>query len=447
MRHTRRIVLHLTAVAVMMLQGFDLSAQETKTAKRGKRARKEAQAQRQTPAQQQFSVEGGIIRVNKTSPASPADSLISPVDSLVTGIPPASDSLTVLATDSTTVAPGVLPADSAALAEIPGISPETTLSGEPGGREGLTNREVRRLERADRKADSTLKHHYVFRDSIPISKLTAMSVVVPGLSQLYNKQEWKIPVLYGTVTAGLYFGIQQNKNYKFYKKQYDKLVKVMPTRPYGGTNYDAEEFASWRAAVDPVQRKMIKYNTRRQLLLGGALASYIYFIGDGAVNYPGELTHVKKATTLSTIFPGAGQIYNKSYWKVPIVMGGVATFAYVIDWNNRGYNRFKTAYDLISEAERNGTDRTDEFKDYANLGKSQIKRYKDSFRRNRDLCIILATGFYLLNIVDAHVDAHMRDYDISDDLSFTMSPVVMPFQLASNGSSRNLFGLSLQINF
>ena len=93
---------------------------------------------------------------------------------------------------------------------------------------------------------------------------------------------------------------------------------------------------------------MIRSNTRRQIYLGLTVASYLYFLGDAAVNYRYDASPVKKATTLATIFPGAGQVYNKSYWKLPFVVGGLATTIYTIDWNNRGYQRFKKAYSLRS---------------------------------------------------------------------------------------------------
>lgn len=454
-----RIFLHFTAIAVISLQWSGLSAQEATSMSGRKKARKEAASQRPDPTQQRYKVEGGVMV--KTGGGQSGD---TPTVSDSTGVANAggdgklaadsagiaqtgklpSDSLAVAPKDSTGSTAGLIIPDSLNLTsgQIPGVS-----AGDSLNRAELSNRDLRRLERAERKADSTLNHHYFFRDSIPISRLTAMSIAIPGLAQFYNKQPWKIPILYGTVAAGIFFGIKESKNYSFYKKQYDILVKAMPPRPTAGPQYNPAEFARWRAAIDPIQDKMIRYNTNRQILFGGALASYIYFIGDGAVNYPGQLTKVKKATTLSTICPGAGQIYNGSYWKVPIVVGGIATFAYVIDWNNRGYQRFKLAYDLINEAEKNGTDRIDEFKDYPNLGKQQIKRYKDSYRRNRDLCIILACGFYVLNIIDAHVDAQLRDYDVSDDLSFMMGPSITPLYVASTGNSTNVYGLSLGLKF
>ena len=159
------------------------------------------------------------------------------------------------------------------------------------------------------------------------------------------------------------------------------------------------------------------------------IASYLYFIGDTVMKYStSEVSNVNKATTLAMICPGAGQIYNKSYWRVPIVVGGFATTIYCIDWNNRGYQRFQKAYRLLSEYESN-PDPTlypngspDEFN--GRYSSSFLKNLRNSYRRNRDLCIILTAGLYILQAVDAHVDAHLRDYDISKDLSVSLSPVI-----------------------
>ena len=123
--------------------------------------------------------------------------------------------------------------------------------------------------------------------------------------------------------------------------------------------------------------------------------SYIYFIGDAAVNYStNEVSSVKKATTLACIFPGAGQIYNKSYWKVPFVVGGFAAMIYCIDWNNRGYQRFKKAYNQISDYEQHPEKYpdgpVDEFG--GRYSASYILNLRNNFRRNRDLCIIISAA-------------------------------------------------------
>ena len=268
---------------------------------------------------------------------------------------------------------------------------------------------------------SSVRYSSIFRDTIPLSRMTAISLVAPGFSQLYNKQAWKIPILYG-VTGGLaVLGFNQSNKYKAAKNEYNTLVNQQATQ---------EE-------LDPAQCKMIRYNTTRTVFFVGAIASYLYFLGDGVLNYNGPENSVKKATTLAMICPGAGQLYNKSYWKVPIVVGAFATMGYVIDWNARGYKRYRTAYNQVVNGQ------PDEFE--GRYSAEYLKNMKDNFRRNRDLCIILTGALYLLNIVDAHVDAHLKDYDISDDLSVRLEPTV--FQ---NYASRNGYygvGMSLKVTF
>ncbi len=289
-------------------------------------------------------------------------------------------------------------------------------------RDTLSRREIRQIERSTQE-----RYTMFFRDTVPISRMTALSFVAPGFSQLHNRQAWKIPVLWGSVGTALYFGLQQDKYYKKAKSHYDQLVY------YG---YSREE-----SDMDRTQRIMIKYNTRRQLLFGVAAAAYIYFIGDGVMNYPGGATNVKIATTLSTICPGAGQIYNKSYWKAPIVMGAFASMAMMIDWNNRGYERFKLAYNLKMAGQNDAVEPA-----LRSRPASEMLDYRKAYRRNRDLCIILAGAVYLINLVDAHVDAHMQTYDVSDDLSIALVPKLTNVTMAG-GRQTSAMGLGMSLTF
>ena len=272
-------------------------------------------------------------------------------------------------------------------------------------------------------------------DSMGLSRVSWMSAIVPGYGQIYNKQYWKLPILYGTLAGSLALFINENNTYKPLKRQYDAITDISTTRT---------------PELDALQTKMIRSNTKRQIYLGLTLASYIYFIGDAAVNYStNKVSSVKKATTLACICPGAGQIYNKSYWKVPFVIGGFATLGYCIDWNNRGFQRFKKAYNILADYEQhpenypNGP--TDEFR--GRYTANFMKNLRNNYRRNRDLCIILTAGMYILQIVDAHVDAHLQDYDISDDLSMNIEPMVDYTYLPSEGNHRPVVGFNVGINF
>ena len=275
---------------------------------------------------------------------------------------------------------------------------------------------------------------WLMPDSMGLSRMCWTSAVLPGFGQIYNKQYWKLLVLYGLVGTSLGMFIHENKRYAPLKTEYERLTDMGLYRT---------------PELDDVQARMIRSNTRRQLYLGAMLASYIYFLGDAAVNYrTNDVSRIKKATTLSTICPGAGQIYNRSYWKVPFVIGGFASMVYCIDWNNRGYQRFLKAYTLLADYEANPDKYpdgpTDEFR--GRYSTSFIKNLKDSYRRNRDLCIIITGAVYILQIIDAHVDAHLKDYDISDDLSFNIEPMVRYNYVPTLGD-RAMYGFNISLNF
>lgn len=293
----------------------------------------------------------------------------------------------------------------------------------------MSKRERRRYDRMLARLDTmNYRHHPMFRDTMKMGTSFAISLAVPGFQQFYNQQYWKIPVLYGTLGAALYFGIKESRVHKVYKRDYDYLRSI-------DANWDD---------IEPVQRKMMRHNTNRTLLLLGALGSYIYFLGDGLLNYPSETKDpVQTATLLSTICPGAGQIYNESYWRAPVFWGLGATTIYVISFNNRIYQRYKLAYQYRTD----GNDATvDEFE--GRLDEKQLLNYKQSYRRSRDLAIILTGLVYLFNIMDAHVDAHLKDFDVSDDLSYKvkLDPVFTPVYTQTRGVNA-MVGLNLTISF
>lgn len=129
----------------------------------------------------------------------------------------------------------------------------------------------------------------------------------------------------------------------------------------------------------------------------------------------------KAAAIMSAVIPGAGQAYNKKYWKVPIIYAGFGTLGYFFSKNNTEFQRYKTAY--LYRTDKDSTT-IDEFVDFFPDATS-IKSYRESYRRSRDLCVIGMFGLYVLNIVDATVDAHLFNYDVSDDLTIRISPAIM----------------------
>lgn len=280
-----------------------------------------------------------------------------------------------------------------------------------------------------------LKKGWFMSDSMSLSKVCWLTAVMPGYGQIYNKQYWKLPILYGALGTGLALYIHENKTYKPLKRQYEAYTDKSLVRT---------------PELNALQSRMIRSNTRRQLYLGLTIASYVYFIGDAAVSYrTNEVSNVKKATTLACIFPGAGQIYNRSYWKVPFVIGGFASMIYCIDWNNRGYLRFKKAYALLADyaqhPELYPDGPTDEF--HGRYSADFIRNLRNNYRRNRDLCIIITGALYVLQIVDAHVDAHLKDYDISDDLSMNLEPLVDYTYVPTLQGNRPVFGFNISLKF
>ncbi|HYW97283.1 MAG TPA: DUF5683 domain-containing protein [Bacteroidales bacterium] len=146
-----------------------------------------------------------------------------------------------------------------------------------------------------------------------------------------------------------------------------------------------------------------------------------------------------KAALYSALLPGLGQIYNKKYWKVPIIYVGFGTLVYFIDHNNRYYKDLKNG--LIA-ANNDSINYTLKYFKYA-LSPEQMQNGKDIYKRWRDLSIILTGGFYVLQIIDATVDAYLFDWDVGEDISLHIEPgpVILP-----NGPP-NTFGLRACLSF
>lgn len=163
--------------------------------------------------------------------------------------------------------------------------------------------------------------------------------------------------------------------------------------------------------------------------------------------------NAKRAMWLALVCPGAGQIYNRKYWKLPIIYGGFVGCAYAYSWNNQMYQDYKQAYlDIMDD-----DDSTHSYDQFLHLGnkidESNISRYqnifskrKDRFRRYRDLSFFCIIGVYALSVIDAYVDASLSEFDISEDLSLRVEPAFINNSIGSSLRS-GAIGLQCNLNF
>lgn len=167
--------------------------------------------------------------------------------------------------------------------------------------------------------------------------------------------------------------------------------------------------------------------------------------------------NAKRAMWLAIVLPGAGQIYNRKYWKLPFVYGGFVGCAYAMRWNNQMFRDYSQAYMDIMDDDPN----TQSYNQFLHLGakidSSNLERYqrlfknrKDKFRRWRDLSFFCLVGVYAISIIDAYVDASLSEFDISKDLSLRVEPTIINRSnngLQANPLRDNSLGVSCSLNF
>lgn len=151
-----------------------------------------------------------------------------------------------------------------------------------------------------------------------------------------------------------------------------------------------------------------------------------------------------KAALFSAIIPGLGQAYNKAYWKVPVVYATGATLGYFIIINNNTYQDLRTALLIRRD---NDPETVDKFSRHPTLGEAypsgerNLRFNRDTFRRNRDLTILLSVLAYGLNVAEAYVHAHLKEFDVTDDLSLRVEPNLM--QVPGTANATPAFTLTL----
>jgi Family of unknown function (DUF5683) len=142
-----------------------------------------------------------------------------------------------------------------------------------------------------------------------------------------------------------------------------------------------------------------------------------------------------RAALLSAALPGLGQAYNKKYWKIPIVWAGLGTFGYFIKWNNDLYQYYRRnlLYEVAGDPD---------FPNETGLDKETLRIARDQYRRSRDQLALYGILFYAVQIVDAHVDAHLNEFNVNQDLSVRFEPGYIPV-----GFGGAQLGMSIKLKF
>ena len=162
----------------------------------------------------------------------------------------------------------------------------------------------------------------------------------------------------------------------------------------------------------------------------------------------------KRAMWLAIVLPGAGQIYNRKYWKLPIFYGGFVGCLYALSWNGQMYHDYSQAYVDLMDNDPN----TQSYNDGLHLGttinesnkahyQEIFRKRKDRYRKWRDLSVFALIGVYALSVIDAYVDASLSEFDISDDLSLRVAPTIINDQSSRNPVKSSAIGVGCSLSF
>lgn len=244
------------------------------------------------------------------------------------------------------------------------------------------------------------------KNKIGLGRLFGGSMFFVGGEQIYNRDYWKLPIVYGGIGAGIGLAAHFNKK--------------------------------WHQSGDASDRKM------RNLCIAGAGLMYWATLMDGAVRYRSDeeptAVHSSRATVYSLLLPGLGQAYNGEYWKIPVYYTGLIFTASYMHLYNTNYHRYRRIYNEITE----------EGSTYSGkISASTALYYRNINRRYRDYFALGFAVMYLLQVIDANVFAYMRDFEVNDDLSIDIGPAILPPDntFAMSGSPIPNVGMRIGITF
>ena len=245
------------------------------------------------------------------------------------------------------------------------------------------------------------------KNTMKIGTMFAGAVVLPGTAQIYNKDYWKLPVIYGGIGALAGTGGYYMHKYNQTQARYDKWFNEQTVFE---DKYNVEY---------PFEAPFLdtKSKTTGTWLIAGAALVYWGSLLDGVICYESDREPLPgRATLYSILCPGLGQIYNGELFKIPIYWGGLLASVHFLTTNNLNYKRFKRIH---NEASTPGSGYSE------NISAETAKWYRDVYRRYRDYSIVATAAVYLLQVIDANVFAYMHDFEVTDDITMNIEPAVI----------------------
>ncbi|MCQ2115657.1 MAG: DUF5683 domain-containing protein [Bacteroidales bacterium] len=270
------------------------------------------------------------------------------------------------------------------------------------------------------------------KNQMKIGTMFMGSMVLPGTAQIYNRQYWKLPIIYGGLGAFAGTG-------GYYLHNYTKSMKAHTAWETGRAEFLQQNPGGIWTPAEPVIDMRSK--TIGTWLMVGAGAFYWGSMLDGAVCYDKNNHPLPgRATIYSMLLPGLGQAYNGEYWKIPVYYSGMMAAGFMVYTNGTNYKRFKRIHNEATNPEIPYT---------GQISGETAKYYRDVYRRYRDYSIVATVLVYLLQVIDANVFAYMHDFDMSDDLSLELGPAIIPQNnaYAFSPDGNTAFGLSLGLRF
>lgn len=272
------------------------------------------------------------------------------------------------------------------------------------------------------------------KNELKISNMFAGSIILPGTAQIYNKDYWKLPVIYGGIGSlagtGGYYLHKYNKSKKAYQQwETDKL------------NYETEYGSTYPTQMPVIDHKA---KTTGTWLMVGAGMVYWGSLLDGVANYKTDHDpHPGRATLYSALLPGLGQIYNGELYKVPIYWGGLLVSTHFLTTNHTNYIRFKNIHNEATSSNNSSSP----------ISAETAKWYRDVYRRYRDYSIVATALVYFLQVIDANVFAYMHDFEVNDDIAMQVEPTIIcpdnsyAMNSVATNPSQNAVGLRIGLRF